>query len=191
MTGLEAILDQIQQEAASQAEELLSAARTEAESTLAAAREEAQRQSGEILSQAQRQADAIRERAEKRNQLLACKQQLIRGAVSKVCASLENAPAEEYFSILLGLVARYGQPGKGVMTLNARDLQRLPGEFSEALAKAAPQGDIEISPAPGAMEGGFVLTYGPVQVDCTFASLFQEAYEQLRDAAGAILFAPM
>ena len=52
MTGLEAILDQIQQEAASQAEELLSAARTEAESTLAAAREEAQRQSGEILSQA-------------------------------------------------------------------------------------------------------------------------------------------
>lgn len=123
MTGLEAILDQIQQEAASQAEELLSAARTEAESTLAA--------------------------------------------------------------------ARYGQPGKGVMTLNARDLQRLPGEFSEALAKAAPQGDIEISPAPGAMEGGFVLTYGPVQVDCTFASLFQEAYEQLRDAAGAILFAPM
>ena len=189
MTGLEAILDQIQQEAASQAEELLSAARTEAESTLAAAREEAQRQSGEILSQAQRQADAIRERAEsaarleKRNQLLACKQQLIREAVSKVCDSLENAPAEEYFSILLGLAARYGQPGKGVMTLNARDLQRLPGDFSEALAKAAP--------APGAMEGGFVLTYGPVQVDCTFASLFQEAYEQLRDAAGAILFAPM
>ena len=37
MTGLEAILDQIQQEAARQAEELLSAARTEAESTLAAA----------------------------------------------------------------------------------------------------------------------------------------------------------
>ena len=190
-------MDQIQQEAASQAEELLSAARTEAESTLAAAREEAQRQSGEILSQAQRQADAIRERAEsaarleKRNQLLACKQQLIREAVSKVCASLENAPAEEYFSILLGLAARYGQPGKGVMTLNARDLQRLPGDFSEALAKAAPQGGIEISPAPGAMEGGFVLTYGPVQVDCTFASLFQEAYEQLRDAAGAILFAPM
>ena len=100
MTGLEAILDQIQQEAASQAEELLSAARTEAESTLAAAREKAQRQSGEILSQAQRQADAIRERAEsaarleKRNQLLACKQQLIREAVSKVCDSLENAPAE-------------------------------------------------------------------------------------------------
>lgn len=122
---------------------------------------------------------------------MACKQQLIREAVSKVCASLENAPAEEYFSILLGLAARYGQPGKGVMTLNARDLQRLPGDFSEALAKAAPQGDIEISPAPGAMEGGFVLTYGPVQVDCTFASLFQEAYEQLRDAAGAILFAPM
>ena len=57
-------MDQIQQEAASQAEELLSAARTEAESTLAAAREEAQRQSGEILSQAQRQADAIRGQTE-------------------------------------------------------------------------------------------------------------------------------
>ena len=40
------------------------------------------------------------------------------------------------------------------------------------------------------LESGFVLAYGPVELDCTFPALFQEAYDQLRDAAGAILFAP-
>ena len=88
MTGLEAILAQIEKDAQSQAEALLSIARQEAQDSLEEAQQEAQRQSKEVLDRAQAQADAIRQRAEsaalleKRDQLLLCKQRLIREAFS-------------------------------------------------------------------------------------------------------------
>ena len=87
-------------------------------------------------------------------------------------------------------MGRWAQPGDGVLYLNARDLQRLPQGFQEELERIAPQGKIDLSPQPRQLESGFVLAYGPVELDCTFPALFQEAYDQLRDAAGAILFAP-
>ena len=117
MTGLEAILAHIEQEAQAEAQGLLDAAQAEAQATLERAQEEAQRRSQAILEEAQKGADAIRERAEsaalleKRDGLLRCKQQLIREALGQVCQELEQAPAQEYFSLLLELVGRWAQPG--------------------------------------------------------------------------------
>ena len=155
MTGLEAILAHIEQEAQAEAQGLLDAAQAEAQATLERAQEEAQRRSQAILEEAQKGADAIRERAEsaalleKRDGLLRCKQQLIREALGQVCQELEQAPAEEYFSLLLELVGRWAQPGDGVLYLNARDLQRLPQGFQEELERIAPQGKLALSPSPG------------------------------------------
>ena len=181
MTGLEAILAHIEQEAHAEAQGLLDAAQAEAQGTLESAQEEAPRASQAILEEAQKGADAIRERAEsaalleKRDGLLRCKQQLIREALGQVCQELEQAPDQEYFSLLLELVGRWAQPGDGVLYLNARDLQRLPQGFQEELERIAPQGKIALSPQPRQLESGFVLAYGPVELDCTFPALFQEA----------------
>ena len=101
MTGLEAILAEIEKDARTQAEELLAQARADAQQTLEEAKAQAQKRSEAILEEAQRQADTLRERAEsaalleKRDQVLRYKQQLIREAVGQVLASLEEAPAEE------------------------------------------------------------------------------------------------
>lgn len=128
---------------------------------------------------------------EKCDRILRCKQLLIRDAMEQACEDLENAPAEEYFSILLELVERFRQPGCGVLYLNARDLARVPQGFAAALHAAAPtKGEITVSPTPRDIPNGFVLVYGLVEIDCTFQALFQEATDQLRDAVGAILFAP-
>ena len=161
------------------------------------AQREADRQAKAILEEAQRKADEIRARAEstalleKRDRILRCKQMLIRDAIEQACEDLENAPAEEYFSILLELVERFRQPGCGVLYLNARDLARAPQGFAAALHAAAPtKGEITVSPTPREIPNGFVLVYGLVEIDCTFQALFQEATDQLRDAVGAILFAP-
>ena len=122
MTGLEAILAHIEQEAQAEAHGRLDAAQAEAQATLESAQEEAQRRSQAILEEAQKGADAIRERAEsaalleKRDGLLRCKQQLIREALGQVCQELEQAPAQEYFSLLLELVAVGPSPGTGCST---------------------------------------------------------------------------
>ena len=197
MTGLEAILAQIEQDAQCQREALFTAAKAESHQILEEAQQEADRQAKAILEEAQRKADEIRARAEstalleKRDRILRCKQLLIRDAMEQACEDLENAPAEEYFSILLELVVRFRQAGCGVLYLNARDLARVPQGFAAALHAAAPtKGEITVSPTPRDIPNGFVLVYGLVEIDCTFQALFQEATDQLRDAVGAILFAP-
>ena len=194
MTGLDAILEQIGKEAGAQAKDLLDTAKAEAETTLEEARQEAQRQAQEILEQAKAKAASVEERAqstaqlERRDRLLRCKQQLIREALKAACEDLENAPAEEYFSILLELAQRAAQPGEGTLYLRAQDLDRLPENFQQELDRVTPQGKITVSSTPRKIPGGFVLVYGPIEMDCTFQALFQAAYEGLRDAAGAILF---
>ncbi len=194
MTGLDAILEQIGNEADAQAKDLLDTAKAEAETTLEEARQEAQRQAQEILEQAKAKAASVEERAqstaqlERRDRLLRCKQQLIREALEAACEDLENAPAEEYFSILLELAQRAAQPGEGTLYLRAQDLDRLPENFQQELDRVTPQGKITVSSTPRKIPGGFVLVYGPIEMDCTFQALFQAAYEGLRDAAGAILF---
>ena len=194
MTGLDAILEQIGKEADAQAKDRLDTAKAEAEATLEEARQEAQRQAQEILEQAKAKAASVEERAqstaqlERRDRLLRCKQQLIRESLEAACEDLENAPAEEYFSILLELAQRAAQPGEGTLYLRAQDLDRLPENFQQELDRVTPQGKITVSSTPRKIPGGFVLVYGPIEMDCTFQALFQAAYEGLRDAAGAILF---
>lgn len=194
MTGLDAILEQIGKEADAQAKDLLDAAKADAEATLEKARQEAQHQAEEILEQAKAKAASLRERAEstaqleKRDRLLRCKQQLIREALEAACEDLENASETEYFSILLELAQRAAQPGEGTLYLRARDLARLPENFQQELDRVTPQGKITVSTTSRNIPGGFLLEYGPIEMDCTFQALFQAAYEGLRDAAGAILF---
>ena len=194
MTGLETILSQIAGDAQQEADELLSAARGKAEEILAGAKEEASRQAQAVIRDGEKKAQDIRDRAasaaqlEKRNQMLVFKQQLIRDVIDSARASLEDAPAEEYFRVLLKLVSRFAQSGKGEMRLNARDLARLPAGFEAEVKKAAPQADLTISQTACGIESGFLLVYGGIDINCTFRAIFEDAYDELRDAAGRLLF---
>ena len=195
MKGLSGILEQIEQTAQEEAQGLLDEARAQAQTALEAARQEGRRQAGEILSRARGEAQAIRQRAEsaalleKRDRVLQKKQQLIQNCLRAACEALEKAPDEEYFSILLELAARSARPGEGVMHLSAADLRRLPGDFEKRLRDLC--GQISLSKTPRQVESGFLLSYGDVDINCTFPALFQEKLDQLRDEAGKILFAPV
>ena len=194
MTGLEAILSQIENDARQEADELLSDAKAKAEEILAAAKEEAAKKSQEILQEGEKKAQDIRDRADsaamlaRRNAMLAFKQQVIRDAIDSTRASLENAPDQEYWEMLLQLAAHYAGEGKGEMCLNRRDLERLPKNFETDLKQAAPQADITVSKTPCDIENGFLLVYGGIDVNCTFRAVFEEADGELRDMMGKILF---
>ena len=194
MTGLEAILSQIESGAKQEADELLTDARAKAEEILANAKENAAKKTQDILQEGEKKAQDIRDRAdsaallERRNNMLAFKQQVIREAIDNTRASLESAPDEEYFTMLLQLAARFAREGKGEMRLNRRDLDRLPGSFEADLKQAVPQGDITVSREPIDLENGFLLVYGGIDVNCTFRAIFEEADGELRDAVGKILF---
>lgn len=194
MTGLESILSQIAGDARQEAEDLLSNARVEADKIKEAAKEHASKEAQAVITDGEKKAGDIRSRAEssaqleKRNQMLVFKQQLIRQAIDSAQADLENAPDDRYFSVLLRLAAKLAPDGKGEMRLNAKDLARLPSQFENDLKRAVPGADITISKTPIDIESGFLLVYGGVDINCTFEAIFEDAYDELRDAAGKLLF---
>lgn len=194
MTGLETILNQINEDARREADEQTAAARAEADEIIAAAKEQAAKAAAEIIADGEEKAKSIRSRAESaaqlehRNAMLTFKQQVIREAVDSTRGALENAPADEYFEVILQLVSRFAAEGSAEMRMNRRDLERKPGDFAEKLKAAAPKTDITISSEACDIDSGFILAYGGIDINCTFKAIFEDAEGELRDAVGKILF---
>lgn len=194
MTGLESIIKQIEGDAQQEVSEILAEAKGKAEKAREEAKEEAKRQADAILQKGEQDANDIRERAQsaaeltKRNQMLSFKQGLIEEAIEGARASLEGAPDKEYFETLLQLYKRFAQKGQGELQLNKKDLGRLPDDFLARMKQAVPEADMHISPTPADIESGFLLVYGGMDINCTFRAVFEDAYDQLRDAAGRLLF---
>ena len=194
MTGLESIINQITGDAQSEAEQILKEAKEKAEKAQKAAQEEAKRQAQAVLQKGEQDAQDIRDRAAsaaelaKRNQMLAFKQTLIGDAIEGARAALEGAPDKEYFDTLLQLYKRFAQEGQGEMQLNQKDLKRLPNDFLARMKQAVPEADMHISPTPCNIDSGFLLVYGGMDINCTFRAVFEDAYDELRDAAGKLLF---
>ncbi len=194
MTGLESIIKQIEGDAQQEADGILREAKAKADKAIAEAKEEAKRQTDAILQKGEQDAQEIRERAAsaaelaKRNQMLSFKQGLIKEAVEGARASLEGAPDKEYFDSLLQLYKRFAQEGQGEMRLNQKDLKRLPDDFLARMKQAVPKADMHISPTPADIGSGFLLVYGGVDINCTFRAVFEDAYDELRDTAGRLLF---
>lgn len=194
MTGLDAILKQISDDAQREAAEQLEQAKTEAEKIIAEAKAEAEKAAGEIIAEGEAKAASIRERAdsaaqlERRNAMLKFKQQIIREAIESTRESLENADDGEYFDTVLQLVSRFAADGKATMKLNSRDLNRLPADFESRLKTAAPTAEITIDKSPCDIESGFILVYGGIDINCTFKAIFESEEGELRDVVGKLLF---
>lgn len=194
MTGLESILDQILSDAKQEAQEQLSAAEQEKNTILVQAKAKADETAAAVLKSGEEKAAMIRERAEsaaqmeRRNAMLAFKQQMIQETIDQTRADLENAPDDEYFQILLTLVEKFAKEGSAQMHLNARDLKRLPKDFAARLKEAAPGTEISISQEPSQIASGFLLTYGGIDINCTFEAIFEGAQAQLRDAVSQTLW---
>lgn len=196
MTGLDKILQQIQQEALAAAQQNLNQAKREAEQILADARTEAEKQRTHILEQAEAAVNDVTARGvsaaqlEKRRRMLSAKQQLIGKIIDEAQASLYRLPDEEYFSLLLQMVKKYALPGQtGLLVLNERDLRRCPQAFMQRVNQQLDGGSLELSSQLGQLKGGFLLVYGGIEENCSFEALFDAAREQLQDKVRQTLFA--
>ena len=144
-------------------EQILADAEAKAAEQVAAAEEEAKKTL----------ADAAAEAEQKANVLL---------------AELHDLPDDEYFSVLLKLAQKNALPGDAEMQLNEKDLARMPQDFSAQLKAVVPGTNITVSNTPCNIPDGFLLVYGGIDVNCTFASLFEAAGDTLQDLAGGMLF---
>lgn len=197
MAGLEKIESRIMDEANETARQTTDEARAEAAKIVSAAKEEAAKVSAGILERSGAELAGCREKnassidLQKRNRLLAAKQELIGEFLEKAYASLDGMEDAAYFDFLLKLVKQYAQPKEGRIRFNERDLKRLPMGYELKISEAArgKGGSLSVSHESVRIDNGFVLDYGGIEENCTFRALFEEKKDTLSDTIRGLLFA--
>ena len=191
MTAKEQILQGITVKAEHKKEEILSEAKIKAQenfnNAIAKANEEAQK----IIAAAQKKADTIIENANssamliKRNESLKFKTKSINEVLNNVKLQLNSLDDKEYFALLLSLAEKNTLDGEGIIYLNKKDLTRETSDFKKQISKL----NLTLSDSPRDMEGGFMLQYGDIIINCAFEALINEKREKLTDDINKMLFA--
>ena len=123
--------------------------------------------------------------------LEAIKQEIIAGLIEQAYEALLAKPDEEYFAFLKKVLSGYAQPQAGEICFSKKDLDRMPAGYLDELKEIAAQagGSLTLSPEERDLDGGFVLSYGGIEENCTIRALFDARRETLQDQIHGLLFA--
>lgn len=196
MTGLDNILRQIKSESDAAVSKILAKAETEANAIVTAAREEAKAQCDRISERSTSEVQDTLNRArsaaalQKRKAILAEKQKLISETIEQAKQKLYSLPEAQYFSIILKMAEKFTLPQSGEILFSEKDLNRLPKDFESTLNSAVKEKGsvLKISPETRRIDGGFVLSYGGIEENCSFEALFDSAHDTLQDKVHELLF---
>ena len=126
----------------------------------------------------------------KRKTILMAKQSCINEVIEKAEKTFLELESEEYFKLMLELFKANVTCEKGKILFNEKDLSRMPQWFKDEINQAAKEkgGEIKINEMPENIDGGFILTYGDIEENCTVKSLFMANSDKLKDVANKVIF---
>jgi V/A-type H+-transporting ATPase subunit E len=195
MSGLDEILTLIEQQQKQTEESIIKSAESKAAAIKAEGDEKARKAYEDHLRIAKAQAEKDFENscasvdASMKRKILACKVEMIDAAIERTISKLKTLPDKEYFELLLRLISRHTQQGKGVLALSEADLKRVSADFEQKLSElSAKSGGIKLSKEPADIEDGFILSYGLISENCSFRAMIEAEKEDIRDTAARILF---
>ena len=82
------------------------------------------------------------------------------------------------------MLEKYASGKKGLLYFSGTDLKRLPADMNSIAAGY----NLEISKEPADIDGGFILSYGDIEENCSFDVLIESSKEELQDKIGQILW---
>lgn len=193
MTGLEKIVQQIRDEAQQAADAVIAQAKEEAGQLAAKAAEDARTQSGAILAKSktdvQNHLAAARSAAElaQRRAVLAAKQEIIGEAIESARQSIYKLPDSDYFALILKMISKFSLPQEGELLFSPADLGGCPPALRPR-SRNPRTGKLTVSRETRDIDGGFVLSYGGIEENCSIEALFYAARERLQDRVQELLF---
>lgn len=194
MTGLEKILSQIEQESDDRCRELTEKANEKAQKTVQSAEAEAQRIAADIQLQTDRRLETLAQSASssaqlaKSRALLKAKLDIIDDTLARSLEVIKALPRKEYFEILKELILKNARKGEGVLHLSKADTDKLPVNFVDAVNNAFKKGYKLVLGDSTDIDSGFILTYGDIDINCSFDAIAAEKRDELRDALNGLLF---
>lgn len=193
MAGIDKILEQINRQAQDAAEKIHKEADCQVREIARQAQDAGREEALKIEEKADAQCKDILERGKssaavvKRKALLQAKQQIISDIIRQAKAVLLNLPEDEYFTLLLKMVDKYAKKDSGQVAFCQKDFARMPQFFRDEL-QGRTNGKLTLARQAVRIDGGFILIYGEIEVNCSFEALFSSAYEQLQDEVHRLLF---
>lgn len=197
MTGLEKILKHIEEDAVSSADKVLAEANRKVDEIMAEAQAEGEKKCAEIAERSKLEVQSCLSRAEsaaklqEKKLILKVKQEIIGDIINKAKESFIQLPDKEYFDIILKMVQKYALTQAGQILFSPADIKRLPADFAQTLdesLKGINGAALTLSDDTRNVDGGFVLVYGEVEINCSFDALFASAREILQDKVCEVLF---
>ena len=194
MSGLEKIIETIDNSFAQSCDGTVEQARNEAEKIVSNAKKQAEQRRQQALdlgrAQSERQYNMIVSSllAEQKRKLLFAKNRAVEEVVSRAVKSFEKLSDKEYFDVLISLLQKYRRNENCRLLMSKADVQRLDSESEQRLKNGAGEYKIEIVGDDGITGGGFVLDYGEICENCTFPALLQDNIDAVKDAVTAMLF---
>ena len=194
MSGFDKIVARVNSETDARREKIKEAARAEAEKIMEASRLAAGEKRALMLEGARADASSALAMAKSsadlksRQAVLSGRIGLIESVIEKALAEVKVYPDGKYFDTLIKLAGIYASDKDGVIFLSRRDLDRIPASFTARLKEATGR-KLEAAPSPYDIDGGFILSYGDIEVNCSFDALLSAKRDILKTAAATVLFA--
>ena len=196
MSGLDEILNIIDEQRIQNEESIIGAANQKAAAIRSEGEQKAQKAYSEQLEKGQ--TDAKRDfvnacasvDSDMKRKVLDSKVKLIDSAIEATLERLAKLPEDEYFAMLKRLAEQKLRKGSGLISLSAHDLKRLPADFETDIRSSAEKlgGTLELSKKPADISDGFILSYGLISENCSFRAIIESERDEVRDTAAAKLF---
>lgn len=194
MSGLDKIISDITEQSRLRSEELLSASKEEAEKLLSeshrkalAEKEQRQKKLDEKLLALENNSRASARLAASKI-ILTAKHEVTAEMLGRAISIIDGLSKKEYFEIIKKLILKNARRGEdGVIRFSKNDTKRLPQNFFEGIEKNLDGAKLTLG-KPVDIEDGFILSYGLVDMNCTFAAVASDRADEINDGLRKILF---
>lgn len=195
MTGLERIIEQIKIDSEANTAKIIEDAQIEADRIIEEAMNATEIECREIIGKGKEDARVIDRIAassaeqQLRRANLAAQRQVIEEVFSEALTKLRSLPDNDYFLVLHRLAGKNAESGDGEVLLSEEDKKRMPADFIEKLnEKLTGKGTLTLAKDTATTNGGLILRYGGIEINCTFAALIDGKREQLSDKLNKYIF---
>ncbi len=195
MNGLDSIIDAIVDEAQQQASKNIQAAQSEKAVLMSETEEELAALEKECKEKILKDSEKVIERAEAANeqylkqQLMITRMKFIDDVIKSAQEKIKAMSADEYFAAMEKLAEANAHKADGIIAFNKEDLARMPKDFAENCSKKIDGGSVKLSDKPADIDGGFIISYGDVEENCSLDSIFRFKYDELCDIVSGFLSA--
>lgn len=194
MSGIEKLINRLDADTAEKCDAILADAERQRAKIIAAAESDAKSKAADIIAEADKRAEYTVRIAQsqadmrRRQSELKAKTELIDSAVEEALKRLESLDTDRFFEVMKGLIINEAQPGDGVIAMLPADAEKAPAEFTDSVNSALTNGKLTLAPDGSIGSRGAILRYGDIDINLTFRALLNEKRDEIKSAAGAILF---